>query len=82
LEAEWLDRALPRVALTELCWNVNEGWLLLGALSDSIADRVRKRFHRTFGLELVPWSPLDALPAGAVRESVMNTSPITPGGEA
>ncbi len=59
LEAEWLARAFPRVATTECSWNLNEGWLLLGTLSEGGADRFRKRFLRTFGLKLVPFSPLD-----------------------
>jgi recombination associated protein RdgC len=59
LEAEWLTRAFPRVAVTECCWNLTEGWLLLGSLSEGAADRFRKRFLRTFGLKLLPFSPLD-----------------------
>jgi recombination associated protein RdgC len=82
LEAEWLDRTLPRVTLTELCWNVNDGWLLIGGHSDKVADRVRTRFHRTFGLVLVPWSPLDALADARVREAVLASSPSQPGGDA
>lgn len=81
LEEEWLDRALPRVAVTELCWHVAEGWVILAGLSDSVADRIRKRFHRSFGLELVDWSPLDAIRDRAVRDDLMNTS-ATLGGEA
>ena len=36
-----------------------EGWLLLGTLSEGGADRFRKRFLRSFGLKLIPFSPLD-----------------------
>jgi recombination associated protein RdgC len=81
LEAEWLDRTLPRVSLTEVCWNVSAGWVLVGGLSDRVADRIRKRFHRTFGLEMVPWSPLDALDSSSVRDTLLNSAPTATGGE-
>lgn len=81
LEQEWLARAFPRVVTTEIAWNVTEGWALIGTTSEKTIDRMRKRFSRTFGLELVPWSPLDALdPAG--RETIMQTVPEITGGEA
>ena len=73
LEHEWLKRTLPRVAVTEACWNVSEGWLLLHSLSESSADRFRKRFLRTFGLKLVPHSPLDWLPGSA--DALLNATP-------
>lgn len=82
LETEWLERALPRVTLVELCWNTQDGWLVLGNTSDAVADRIRKRFQRTFNLDLVPWSPLDAVKATDVRESLLASAPTSPGGEA
>lgn len=81
LEAEWLERALPRVQVTEICWHVTEGWVLVGGLSDRVTDRVRKRFHRTFGLELHPWSPLDYVGDGTMRDKALSTSPAAFGGE-
>jgi recombination associated protein RdgC len=64
LEQEWLARTLPTVAVTEAAWHLNSGWFLVHALSEAIAERFRKRFFRTFGLKLVPWSPLDWLEPG------------------
>jgi DNA recombination-dependent growth factor C len=61
IEHEWLQRALPRVAVVELVWNIPEGWVLFHSHSESANDRFRKLFHRTFGLELHPLNPLDLL---------------------
>jgi recombination associated protein RdgC len=75
LEQEWLERTLPRVSTTECCWNITEGYLLLHSLSDSSADRFKKRFHRTFGLKLVAWSPLDWLDGADSTERILSVSP-------
>ncbi|MBN2799537.1 MAG: recombination-associated protein RdgC [Deltaproteobacteria bacterium] len=75
LEAEWLKRTLPRVAVTEACWNIPQGYLLLHSLSESMMDRFRKRFRNTFGLTLVPLSPLDWVEDEAVVESLLAGSP-------
>lgn len=75
LEAEWLKRTLPRVAITECCWNVTDNWLLLHSLSEATADRFRKRFLRTFGLKLIPQSPLDWLGDRAAAEALIATAP-------
>jgi DNA recombination-dependent growth factor C len=80
METEWLDRAFPRVAVTELAWNVTEGWALIGTTSEKTIDRIRKRFSRTFQLDLVPWSPLDAVKTVDVREALLASAPS--GGEA
>ncbi|MCB9682940.1 MAG: recombination-associated protein RdgC [Alphaproteobacteria bacterium] len=82
LEEAWLKRTLPRVATTEICWHVTEGWLLVGGLSERTVERVRKRFHRTFGLELHAWSPLDYVAAGGVADQLLGTSPTIVGGVA
>lgn len=81
LEEEWLKRTLPRVAVIELCWNIPDGWLLVAGLSESSSERVRKRFHRTFGLELHPWSPLDALESSQMQESLLASAPSALGGD-
>lgn len=75
LEAEWLKRTLPRVSVTEAVWNIPAGYLLLHSLSDGMMDRFRKRFHATFGLELVPCSPLDWSDSQSIFEALLNTSP-------
>lgn len=61
LEEELYARCLPRVAVTEFCWNLAEGWVIFLNTSDGMNDRFRKRFRNTFGLSLVPGSPLDFL---------------------
>lgn len=81
LETEWLARALPRVAVTEIAWNVIAGTAIVGATSDKVIDRVRKRFSRTFRLDLVPWSPLDASQDVQQRETLLASEPGTVGGE-
>jgi DNA recombination-dependent growth factor C len=82
LEAEWLKRTLPRVALTEAAWNLNEGYLILHSLSDGVAERFTKRFFRTFGMKLVAWSPLDWVDETRTRDDLMSTTPIFLGGAA
>ena len=61
LEFEWLQRAIPRVRVTEVCWNMAEGTVLFANLSDRENDRFRKLFPQTFGLRLQPTNPLDWL---------------------
>lgn len=74
LEEEWLARTLPRAAVTEVVWNIQEGWLLLHSQSDGTMDRFRKRFHRTFGMVAIPWSPLDWVDEEN-RTALIDTSP-------
>ncbi len=61
LELEMLGQTLPRVTVHEICWNLNEGWVLFHNQSELANDRFRKLFHRTFGLVPLPWDPLDFL---------------------
>lgn len=75
LEAEWLKRALPRVQTVELCLNLRDMYVILHSLSDSAADRVRKRFYATFGLRMVPTSPLDALADADRRQRMLDSVP-------
>lgn len=75
LEFDWLKRALPRVAITECVWNVTDGFLLLGSLSESTSDRFRKRFLRTFGLKLIPWSPAEWVGEHDAREALLASTP-------
>lgn len=63
LEQEMLAKTLPRVAVTEFCWNVVDGWVLLHNTSDKTNDRFRTLFRNTFGLVLEPFSPLEFLMA-------------------
>lgn len=59
LELEMLRQTLPKVAVHELAWNLAEGWLMFHNQSDVVNDKLRKLFHRSFGLVLVPITPLD-----------------------
>jgi len=77
IEDDWLRRTLPRVRVVELCWNYDEGWLVLQSLSDNVAERVRKRFHQTFGLRIVPFSPLDWMPDRDTVEALLQTVPAS-----
>jgi DNA recombination-dependent growth factor C len=59
LEAEMMLQTLPRVAVTEAVWNIQQGWALFHSGSEVANDRFRKLFHRTFGLIAVPFDPID-----------------------
>lgn len=61
LEFEWLQKALPRVKVMEVCWNMAENTVLFANVSDRENDRFRKLFHQTFGLRLQATNPLDLL---------------------
>lgn len=77
LEMEWLKRTLPSVSVTEAVWHVDQGWLLVHSLSEGVADRFRKRFYQTFGLKLVPWSPLDFCSDSDHVEQLLAKTPST-----
>lgn len=77
LEQDWLARTLPTVSVTEAAWHINRGWLLVHSLSEGMAERYRKRFFRTFGAKLVPWSPLDFLDDKTLVDGLL-TRPPTP----
>jgi DNA recombination-dependent growth factor C len=62
VETQLLAKTLPRVQLTEICWNIDEGWLLFHSLSVRVNDVFRKRFHATFGIELHAEHPLEWIP--------------------
>ncbi|TVQ90931.1 MAG: hypothetical protein EA397_10560 [Deltaproteobacteria bacterium] len=75
LEEEWLKRALPRVSVAELCINLTERYAVIDSLSESVAERLRKQVYRTFGFNLVPFSPLDAVNDPSLRDALVNLSP-------
>lgn len=76
LEREWLERTLPSVSVTEAAWSLTNQWMVVHSLSEGTAERFRKRFFRTFGLKLVPWSPLDWLEDRGMVESVLSQPPM------
>lgn len=77
LEQEWLERVMPRTQMYEVAWNLDTNMLYLSTLAEGAADKVRKRFFRTFGCKLMPYSPLDwahtAQPE--LTEAILATSP-------
>lgn len=79
LEREMLERTLPRVATHEFCWNLVEGHVLFHNTSDRVNDAFRQAFRHTFGIALLPWSPLDFLaddPATAAALEVQGLSDL------
>jgi DNA recombination-dependent growth factor C len=77
LEAEWYRRVLPKVKVIEACWDVVSGVLLLGTTSEAACDRFRKRFFRTFGLRIVPLSPLDWCEVQGDVEALLSSGPMS-----
>jgi len=75
IEEQWLDRALPTVRTVEIGWHVTEGWAIVTTHADKVIDRVRKRFRQTFGFDLVPASPLDALQPDQ-QKALLDVSPF------
>lgn len=59
LEDRWFARALPSAKVITATWSISEGTVLVETLSAPALERFKKRFHRTFGMKLVDWSPLD-----------------------
>ncbi|NOY25896.1 MAG: recombination-associated protein RdgC [Oligoflexia bacterium] len=79
LERQMLDQILPRVATHEFCWNLTDGHVLFHNCSDKVNDEFRKVFRHTFGLSLLPWSPLDFLtddPATAAALEIQGLSDL------
>ena len=75
LEEEWFARMLPTVQVTDVGWNVADKTVLVGSLAEGTLARVRKRFFQTFGLRLVPWSPLDILDDKQQVDALLGSSP-------
>ncbi len=83
LELEMLAATLPRVQTYEFCWNLVEGQVLFHNHSDRANDAFRKLFRHSFGLALLPWSPLDFLaddPNLAAALEVQGISDLRPDG--
>ncbi len=73
LKDEWFARTLPAVSVTEVGWNLSEGVVLVGSHSPQVCEKVRKRFHQSFGYKLIPFSPLDPLAGSASLEALLGT---------
>jgi len=74
LEREWLSRALPKTKIVEICWNIDDAWLIATSLTTKTAEQLPKRFFQTFGQQLVPFSPLDFLGSRETLEAVLALS--------
>jgi len=57
LEDQYLPGQLPKVAITEACWNLVTNRLLVMASSDKAVDRFRKHFSATFSRAPLPQGP-------------------------
>jgi recombination associated protein RdgC len=75
LKEEWFARTLPAVSVTEVGWNLVEGYVLVGSHSAQVCERVRKRFYQSFGYKLVPSSPLDPLAGTPGLETLLASGP-------
>lgn len=75
IEDDWLRRTLPRVKVTEVLWHMEQGFVLIHSLSEGTIDRIKRRFFQTFGLRLVPWSPLDWLDSATTVETLLASAP-------
>ncbi|MBT3217661.1 MAG: recombination-associated protein RdgC [Proteobacteria bacterium] len=75
LEQQWLRRVLPRVTITEAVWNIEQQYLILNSLSDGVMERFEKRFRRTFGYRLLPWSPLNLLADSDQVDALISSTP-------
>ncbi len=85
LQFEMLQKTLPRVQTFEFSWNLAEGHVLFHASADRANDEFRKLFRHTFGLVLLPWSPLDFLadsPELSATLEVQGLSDLRPDGGA
>ena len=82
LDDELLAKTLPSVKVTEVAWHLTSGWVIVHSLSEGAVERVRKRFHRTFGKRLAPWSPLDWLEDDGAVDALLGKGPslVTRGG--
>ncbi|HHO49319.1 MAG TPA: hypothetical protein ENK18_00215 [Deltaproteobacteria bacterium] len=76
LEQDWLRRTLPAVSITEAAWSLSGEWMVVHSLSESTGERFRKRFFRTFGLKIVPWSPLDWLADRDTVDALLSKAPM------
>ena len=54
-----LRQTPPTPLFYEICWNVSQGWLLFGSLSEKAREDFEDLFKRTFKLTLQPFIPWD-----------------------
>lgn len=71
-----LRRALPKLRVFEVIWNVSGGYVLFSSTADNLCDRLRKRFYRTFGLKLEPSQPHTWLAPGRSEGLLSAAGPV------
>lgn len=77
LEIEMLQKTLPDVTLYPVVWNVAEGWVFFYNQSETPNDMFRKLFHRTFGIALIPFDPIEFLTdEGLVMDMLVRPPPV------
>lgn len=76
LEDEWIKSIIPSSSHIEIAWNISTGAIYIATHADSTCDEIRKRFFRTFGLRLIPHSPLDWIRDSSLVESLTNSPAI------
>lgn len=80
LEIEFLRQSMPRTQHHELAWNLDTDVAYFTATGDAASDRLRKRFFRTFGRKLVPFSPLEwAREEPGMVDGLISSQPISSG---
>jgi hypothetical protein len=77
-----LHQTQPIPAFYEICWNVDQGWLIFGSLSEKIRDDFEDIFKRAFNVNLrqfVPWDKdyADADTFGPVLASYESKTPAS-----
>ena len=76
LEDEWIAKVIPTSAHVEIAWALDTNLVYVASHADSVCEQVRKRFHRTFGLRIVPVSPLDWLREDDQVDGLLAAPPV------
>jgi hypothetical protein len=58
VEEELRGEARTKSNITDIVWNLDQGYVLVGSTTTKVMDEVRKRFLHAFGVKLVPMGPL------------------------
>lgn len=77
---EWLPRQMPKTSITEVAWNLNTDVLYFSSHGNGAAERLRRRFYRTFGRKISPAPPLCFVEDEEIRAALITTPPTRFGG--
>ncbi|MBE9546613.1 MAG: recombination-associated protein RdgC [Proteobacteria bacterium] len=75
-----LSQTPPTPSFHEICWNVSQGWLLFGSLSEKVREDFEDIFKRTFDLTLrhfIPWDTNYMDPKVAERVLSINSNNLS-----